>query len=109
VAYTLPEVVELLGTSADKILKHVEAGKLHPMIVNGQDYFFSAGGLTLLGTLLGSSRTRATTQSTQPAIPSPDAEFYSVRQNRKEKTERRPLVRRFFVSRRLPISKPRPT
>lgn len=79
-SYTLPETSELLQVPADKILRLVEAGKVHPMIVNGQDYFFSAEDLTVLGTLLGSTRARATAQTTQPAMPSPDAEFYSVAQ-----------------------------
>jgi len=79
VSYTLPETSELLQAPVDKILQLVQAGKVHPMIVNGVDYFFSAEDLTVLGALLGSSRTRAAVpQSAQPALPSPDAEFYSV-------------------------------
>jgi hypothetical protein len=78
VSYTLPQTSELLQAPADKILRLVEAGKVIPMRV-GDDYFFSAEDLTALGSLLGSRGTRgASSQTVQPAMPSPEAEFYSV-------------------------------
>lgn len=78
-SYTLPQTSELLQAPADKILRLVQAGKVHPMIVNGQDYFFSAEDLTTLGQLLG-SRNRGIAPNPQIELPNPDAEFFSAKE-----------------------------
>lgn len=77
-SYSLTDASSLLGVTADKILRLVEAGKVHPMIVNGCDYFFSAEDLTTLGSLLGSTRTRGPNPQTVQVDPS--AEVFTVKQ-----------------------------